>query len=72
MDVKDIDGDYAYLADGKAGLRILNIADPLNFSEVDAFGAGIPRFALDVAVSNGLIYLANGDGGLSILRYNKP
>jgi hypothetical protein len=61
------DGHYAYIADGKAGLRILDISDPKNPIEVDAFGS--ENEAMDVAVADGYIYLANGSGGLHILRY---
>lgn len=60
---------YVYVADGKAGLRILDISDPANPTEVDSFGA--PGLALDVAVLDGYIYLANGSSGLYILRYNR-
>lgn len=60
---------YVYIADGKAGLRILDISDPANPTEVDSFGA--PGLALDVAVLDRYIYLANGSGGLYILRYNR-
>jgi hypothetical protein len=67
-----ISDDYAYLADGKAGLRILDISDPTHPAEIDAFGAGQPGFAFDVEVSNGYIYLANGEGGFLILQYTTP
>ncbi len=62
-------GHYVYVVDGKAGLRILDISDPVNPTEADSFGA--PGLALDVAVLDGYIYLANGSGGLYILRYNR-
>ncbi|MFN8457669.1 MAG: hypothetical protein U0401_23930 [Anaerolineae bacterium] len=61
--------DYVYIADGIAGLRILNALDPANLVEVDSFGA--LGKVLDVAVSDGYIYLANGSGGLYILRNNR-
>lgn len=71
-DVAFVD-NYAYLADGKAGLRVLDISSPEQPPiEVDAFGAGAPRYALNVAVSEGYIYLANGESGLSILQYPNP
>lgn len=60
---------YVYVADGKAGLRILDISDPAKPTEVDSFGA--PGLALDVAVLDGYIYLGNGSGGLYILRNNR-
>jgi hypothetical protein len=64
------DGNYAYIADGRAGLRILDISDFNSPFEVDAFGA--ENMAMDVAVSDGYIFLAHGNGGLKILRYNNP
>ncbi|MBD3407143.1 MAG: hypothetical protein GF411_13575 [Candidatus Lokiarchaeota archaeon] len=64
--------DYAYLADGKAGLRVLDVSNSVAPVEVDAFGAGAPRYASSVEVSNGYIYLANGEGGLSILQHTYP
>jgi hypothetical protein len=73
QDIAFID-DYAYLADGQAGLRVLDISSPEQPPiEMDAFGAGAPRYALNVEVSDGYIYLANGEeGGLSILQYTTP
>jgi hypothetical protein len=59
-------GKYAYVADGEAGLRILDISNPLDPTEVDAFGT----YVWDVAVSNDYIYLANDSNGVDILRYN--
>lgn len=62
------DGNYVYIADGRAGLRILDTSDFNAPREVDAFGA--EDMAMDVAVSDGFIFLAHGEGGLKILRYN--
>lgn len=61
------DGRYAYFAAGIHGLRIFDISNPKYPVEVDAFGAD--NVATDVAVADGYIYLANGSGGLYILRY---
>jgi hypothetical protein len=70
QDIAFVD-DYAYLADGKAGLRVLDISSPEQPPvERDAFGAGTDAFNLEV--SDGYIYLANGEGGLSILQDTSP
>jgi hypothetical protein len=69
-DITFTDG-YAYLADGKAGLRVLDITNSRYPIEVDAFGAGEPRNAFNVEESGGYIYLASGEGGLSILQYEE-
>jgi hypothetical protein len=62
-----IDSHYAYFAAGIHGLRIFDITDPKNLIEVDAYGAD--NAAINVAVADGYIYLANGSGGLHILQY---
>jgi hypothetical protein len=74
MIVRDITfvDNYAYLADGKAGLRVLDISNSAAPFEVDAFGTGTPRYASGIEASDGYIYLANGEGGLSILQYVTP
>jgi hypothetical protein len=58
----------AYLAGGQNGMRLWDISEPNRPIEVDNFEA--PGFTLDVAIQDGYIYLANGYGGLYILRYN--
>jgi hypothetical protein len=61
-----VDANYAYIADDKEGLRIINIAQPANPTAVgqvetlfDAYG---------VAVAGNMAYLAVSDGTLEIVR----
>lgn len=61
------EGRYACVLDGRAGMRVLDISDGTGPVEVDSFG--VPGEMYDVAAANGYIYLANGSGGLYILRY---
>ncbi|MCX6599192.1 MAG: Ig-like domain-containing protein [Acidobacteria bacterium] len=66
----DVAGDYAYVADGSAGLIIANVADrtkPAIVATHATTGA-----ANDVVVSNGYAYVADGGGGLRIVNVSKP
>ncbi len=66
----DVAGDYAYVADGSAGLVIVSVADrtkPAIVATHATTGA-----ANDVVVSNGYAYVADGGGGLRIVNVSKP
>lgn len=52
-----VEGDYAYLAHGFAGLRLVNIANP--YAPVEAGRLDTPGFAIDVAVNNNYAYVAD-------------
>ncbi len=65
------DNQYTYIAAGKTGLRILDITDPHNPIEIDAFGGSLPVMAFSVDTVDDYIYLAHGIAGLSILRYSE-
>ncbi len=58
-------GDYAYVADGGNGLRIVDISDPANPWEKGHFDTG--GGASDVAVSGDYAYMAWGTSGLVIV-----
>lgn len=61
------EGNLAYVADANFGLRVYSVLDPLRPSEAGFIATpGQPR---RVAVANGRIYLAAGEGGLYVLRY---
>ena len=61
-----LDGDFLYLADGRAGLQIYRIAGspaaPVFIQRVDN-----PGSALDVAVQGSFAYLADGSSGLQMV-----
>ncbi len=59
--------NLAYIANGSAGLRVLDVSDPVNPTEIAFYDT--PGYAQDVFVSNSLIYVADGPGGLFIFRY---
>jgi len=64
-----VSGAFAYVATGQAGLRIINVANPLSPSEVGHFSSS---FALDVAVAGSFAYVADGYGGLRVVDVSNP
>jgi hypothetical protein len=63
-------GDYAFVADNQAGLRIINITNPEEPVEVGFFDS--PGTALHVAISGDDAYIADGPGGLCIVDISDP
>ncbi|MEO0086267.1 MAG: hypothetical protein ABIK37_06520, partial [candidate division WOR-3 bacterium] len=62
-----VSGNYAYVADGWAGLRIIDVSNPQS-----PFEAGYYRkwgWGRGVAVSGTHAHLANGDAGLRIIEF---
>lgn len=62
-------GNYAYVADGADGLRIINVTNPTSPSHVRRFDTDA---ALDVYVEGNLAYVADGIGGLRIINVSNP
>jgi len=56
----------AYVADGTAGLQIIDTTDPLNPVRVDSVDT--PGYAWDVAVHDSLAYVADGSSGLQVVN----
>ncbi|MCB9854702.1 MAG: hypothetical protein H6818_03370 [Phycisphaerales bacterium] len=65
-------GDYSrlYVADGSAGLRILNVSDPGAPTELGAF-TGVAD-AFDVYYSNSKVYVTDQNAGLRIIDVTSP
>lgn len=53
----DVDGDYAYIADAGQGLRIVNVSDPLNPSNVAS--VLLSQYARDVEVRTHYAFVAS-------------
>ena len=63
-------GDRAYVADGVAGLQILDVSNPAAVTRLGGYDtAGVPQ---DVQVVGNLAYVADGSGGLQILDVSNP
>lgn len=63
-------GNYAYLADGVNGLRIINIAVPNYPYEIGFFDT--PGLAFEVAISGTLAYVSDGSEGVQIINISDP
>lgn len=57
-----VKGRYAYVAAGSAGLRIIDVSDPENPTEVGAWDS--PGYAESVAIEGNTAYVADGPYGL--------
>ncbi len=65
-----VSGDYAYVADGGAGLQVIDISDPTN--PILAGSYDTPDYALGVYVSGDYAFVADGDSGLQVIKINDP
>jgi len=65
-----VSGDYAYVADGDSGLRIVSVADPAHPVEVGY--CDTPGWARGVAVSGDYVSVAGYDSGLCIVSVADP
>jgi hypothetical protein len=63
-------GSYAYVADGYAGLRVIDISDPTAPLEVGS--CSTPGDAHGVAVAGSYAYVADGSGGLRVIDVSDP
>ena len=63
-------GDYAYVADFAAGLRVISVADPAHPTEVGYYDT--PGHADGVAVVGNLAYVSDGDSGLRVISVADP
>jgi hypothetical protein len=62
-----VSGDYAYIADGDAGLG-LNITDRLHQHS----GNGTTSYAHDLAISGNYVYIADDSNGIVIFNVTDP
>ncbi len=65
-----VEDAWVYLADGPAGVRVLDVSNPARPREAAA--AITPGYAWNVAVAGDYVYAAAESGGLVILRWAYP
>lgn len=65
-----VSGNYAYVADGYSGLRIIDVSNPTSPSETGYYNT--TGYAFDVAVSGNYAYVADGSKGLRIINVANP
>uniref|UniRef100_A0A7V6CMS6 LVIVD repeat protein n=1 Tax=candidate division WOR-3 bacterium TaxID=2052148 RepID=A0A7V6CMS6_UNCW3 len=65
-----VSGNYAYVADWEAGLRIIDISNPRSPVEVGYYDT--PGAAYGVAVSGNYAYVADAGAGLRIIDISNP
>jgi hypothetical protein len=63
-----VSGDYAYLADSRTGLVIVDVSDPGDMSLVTAYDIG--RYLYSIAISGNYVYL--GHDSISVIDVSNP
>ena len=64
-----ISGNYVYVADSDAGLRIIDVSNLQNLYEIGYYD--IPGSARNIAVANDYIYVADEWTGLRSIEFYK-
>lgn len=64
-----VEGLHAYITTG-GGVRMIGVRNPAAMIEIDYYP--MPGWATDVAVADGYVYVADGSGGLYVLRRDEP
>ncbi|MCF2143157.1 MAG: hypothetical protein K9W42_05605 [Candidatus Heimdallarchaeota archaeon] len=65
-----VEGNYAYIAQYAGGLRVVDITNPSELTEVAAVRDHYRGLCYDVVYHEGLIFIADGWDGLEIYRLN--
>ena len=65
-----VEGNLAYIADGRDGLRIIDISNPEELEEVGSLDTD--GSASGVALQGDFAYIADGQGGLVIVNISNP
>jgi len=65
-----VEGDYAYVADGSAGLRVIGIGDKAHPAQVGLVDT--PGIAAEVTLAGPYAYVADGFSGLRIIQITDP
>jgi hypothetical protein len=62
-------GDYVYVAAGGAGLRVIDVSNPITPVEVGVYA---PQFARSVFVAADLAFIATEQSGLWVIDVSDP
>lgn len=66
----NVDGNFAYVATEREGIRLVDISDPANPTEV---GFAKPGDEMrDVVIRDGVAFTANGDAGVTVIQNDLP
>ena len=65
-----VQGNHAYVAAGENGLRVINVSNKSNPTEVAHYDT--PGNACDVTVSGNYAYVADGSSGVRIIDVSNP
>jgi hypothetical protein len=65
-----VSGIYVYVADGEAGLRVVDVSDPAHPVEIGFYDSG--EFFQAVAISGSYVYVADGVVGLRVVDVSDP
>lgn len=65
-----LSGNFAYLADGDAGLQVMDISNPANPQRVGGYDTS--EYALAVVVSGNCAYVADGFSGVQAIDVSNP
>ncbi|MEO0100578.1 MAG: hypothetical protein ABIL04_06220 [candidate division WOR-3 bacterium] len=65
-----VSSPYAYVADGYAGLRVIDISNPTNPQEVGSYDT--PDYASGVYILSPYTYVADRDAGLRVIDVSEP
>ncbi len=63
-------GDYLYVADGRGGLVIADVADPQNPEAIATLE--LPGYAERISVKDTLVYVGCRDGGVAVVNVANP
>ena len=63
-------GNYAYVADGETGLRVINVSNPAAPAQIGFYDT--TGMANDVAVVGNYVYVADGLSGLRVVNVSNP
>ena len=65
-------GQYAYVADGEAGLQVVDIGTPATPKIAGSYATTNEMWAIDIAIYGGTVYVADQIAGLQVFHLATP